>query len=86
MAVYRVYVMSQGGASVIDHADTIDMGGGGRTDAGARELAESYARTGVIQALKQGYVEPYATVHGPYGEVARITWEAFTMEEEGGTA
>lgn len=75
MAVYRVYVLSQGGAEIIDHADTLEMGGGYHTDEGSRELARSYARTGVVQALKQGYLEPYATVNGPDGEVERITWK-----------
>lgn len=71
MAVYKVYVMSQGGASVIDHADTVEMGGGGYADSASLSLAKSYARTGLAQALRQGYAEPYAVVIGPYGEVAR---------------
>jgi hypothetical protein len=73
MAVYRVNVMSCDGAVVIDHADTVEMGGGYHTDEGSRSLAQSYARTGVIQAVQQGYPDPYATIVGPYGEISRIT-------------
>jgi hypothetical protein len=72
MAVYHVHVLAGNGTVVVDHADTVEMGGGYHTDAGSYELAQSYARTGVIQAVQQGYGDVFATITRNDGFYERI--------------
>jgi hypothetical protein len=72
MAVYKVYILGGGGAEIIDHADTIEMGAGYYVDADALELAQSYARTGIFQATREGYTDVYATISSPTGYRERI--------------
>ena len=61
--VYKTHILGgDSGEVVIDHADTIEMGGAGRSSAGQLELAVSYARTGIAQATRDGYNPVRATV------------------------
>lgn len=67
MATYKVYVMAGRGTVVVDHATTAEMGARGYTDSAERELARSYARTGIAQAVRQGYGDVSAQIHNAQG-------------------
>ena len=73
--VYRTDILGGDfGEVLIDHADTIEMGGAGRSSQGQLDLAISYALTGIAQAERQGYDPVRATVKE--ASTGRLMWDS----------